>query len=96
MTGRAIDRPALRVYIAPGCLGCRTALRRVDAVRRSRPGQPVEVIDLADRPDEPLPAGVVGTPTYLLGDQVISMGNPNLAELLERLDSARSPAEDEA
>lgn len=95
MTGRTPPRPALRVYVAPGCAGCRTALRRVDAVRQARPAQVIEVIDLADQPEAPLPAGVIGTPTYLLGDRVISMGNPDLDELLDRLDSASEQVEDD-
>lgn len=78
----------LWVYVSPGCLSCRTALRIVDAVRRARPAQPVEVVDLSDDSDEPLPPGVIGTPTYLLGQRVISMGNPELGALLDQLDSA--------
>lgn len=77
----------LRVYVSPGCLGCPTAVRIAAAVRQARPAQPVEVIDLAQRPSEPLPDGVVGTPTYLLAEHVISMGNPDLADLLDLLDS---------
>ncbi len=95
MTNCTPDRPILRVYVAPGCLSCRTALRIVDAVRQHRPAQPVEVIDLAEDSDQPLPAGVVGTPTYLLGRRVISMGNPDLAELLDQLDTASNLVDDE-
>lgn len=95
MTGRTPSRPALRVYVAPGCAGCRTALKLVDTVRHARPAQVVEVIDLADRREAPLPAGVVGTPTYLLGDRVISMGNPDLSELLGHLDSASDLLDDD-
>jgi hypothetical protein len=90
-------RPALRIYIAPGCAGCRTALTLAETVRRARPGQPIEVIDLADQPDAPLPPGVVGTPTYLLGDDVVSLGNPEPGDLLRRLDNpARQRALDRA
>jgi hypothetical protein len=95
VTRAAPPRPTLRVYVAPGCVGCRTALRIADAVRQARPLQDVEVIDLADRPDAPLPAGVVGTPTYLLGDRIISMGNPDLGQLLDDLDSASALIDDE-
>jgi hypothetical protein len=88
-------RLALRVYVSPGCVGCRTAMRLANAVRRARPAQVVEVIDLTDQPDAPLPAGVVGTPTYLLGERIISMGNPDLDQLLDDLDSASVPTDDE-
>jgi hypothetical protein len=88
-------RLALRVYVAPGCVGCRTALSIADAVRQARPEQVVEVVDLSDQPYAPLPAGVVGTPTYLLGDRIISLGNPDLGQLLDELDSASLPLDDE-
>jgi hypothetical protein len=88
-------RLALRVYVAPGCVGCRRALRIADAVRQARPAQVVEVVDLADQPHAPLPPGVVGAPTYLLGDRIISMGNPDLDQLLDDLDSASVPLDDE-
>lgn len=94
MTTCTPDRLTLRVYVAPGCMTCRTALRIVDAVRRARPAQPIEIIDLADEPEQPLPPGVVGTPTYLLGDRVISMGNPELPDLLNELDTAAQPVDD--
>ena len=84
----------LRIYIAPDCAGCRAAVKLAAAVRQARPTHPIEVIDLADRPDEPLPTGVIGTPTYLLGDTVISLGNPHLDELLSRLDSAAARGDD--
>lgn len=95
MTATDQVRPTLRVYVAPGCASYRTALKMIEAVRQARPAHPVEVIDLADDPEGPLPAGVVGTPTYLLGGEVISMGNPEFAELLGRLDSAAAPVDDD-
>lgn len=85
----------LRVYVAPDCVSCRTVLRIVDAVRQARPEQVVEVVDLSRLPmDEPLPPGVIGTPTYLLDDRVISLGNPELPELLARLDGVTSAVDD--
>lgn len=95
MTGTNRVRPILRVYVAPGCASYRTARKIVEAVRQARPAHPVEVIDLADHPEALLPAGVVGTPTYLLGGEVISMGNPEFAELLGELDSVAPRVEDE-
>lgn len=80
--------PILRIYVAPGCAACRTARKLAEVVRHARPHHPIEIIDLAERPDEPLPPGVIGTPTYLLAGEVISLGNPDLTELLDRLDMA--------
>lgn len=76
---------ALEIYVAPGCVGCETAFRLADRLRQHRPGQPVRIIDLADF-DGPLPSGVVGTPAYRLGEEIISLGNPSWEELLSHLD----------
>jgi len=77
----------LQVVVSAGCAGCGYARELVDAVRRLRPAQPVEVLDLDD-PAGLLPAGVVGTPTFLLGGRVVSLGNPTLEDLLATLDGA--------
>ena len=79
----------LRVVVSAGCATCRYALELVESVRRLRPRQPVEVIDLADRAVT-VPAGVVGTPTFLLGERVVSLGNPSLDDLLATLDAVAS------
>lgn len=81
MTGAA----PLRVVVAAGCVTCRYARELVEAVRRLRPRQPVQVIDLDD-PAVAVPDGVVGTPTFLLGERLVSLGNPTLEDLLATLD----------
>lgn len=86
MTEDPTDRPVLRIYIAPDCATCRTAELLADTVRRLRPAQPVELVDLA-RHDGPVPGEVVGTPTYRLGATTIALGNPPLPDLLHRLDN---------
>jgi alkyl hydroperoxide reductase subunit AhpF len=79
-------RPTLEIYVSPGCAGCPRAIVLADALRQHRPEQPVQVIDLADY-QGPLPTGVIGTPTYRLGGEIISMGNPIWEELLARVDN---------
>lgn len=74
----------LQVFVSPGCAGCRIARELVDSVRRLRPCQPVEVIDVGA---VAAPPGLVGTPTYRLDDRIISLGNPTLEDLLATLDS---------
>lgn len=82
------DRPVpLRVYIAPGCASCGRALDLVARARRERPGHPIEVVDLADSAVL-VPEAVIGTPVFLIGDEVLSLGNPSLEELLDALDRA--------
>lgn len=50
-----------------------------------RPWRMVEVIDVDEAPD--VPRTILGTPTYVLGDRVLSMGNPLLDDLLMALDT---------
>jgi hypothetical protein len=76
----------LRVYVAAHCSGCERSVQIVAAVQAQRPGYPIEVIDL-DHPDAQKPTAVFATPTYLLGDRVISLGNPALDVLLALLDA---------
>lgn len=83
MTGTA----PLRVVVSAGCVTCRYTMTLVEAVRRLRPRQPVEVIDLDD-PEVRVPGGVVGTPTFLIGERVVSLGNPTVEDLLATLDGA--------
>jgi hypothetical protein len=62
-------------------------MKLVEAVRRLRPMQAVEVINLDD-PEVGVPDRVVGTPTFLLGERVVSLGNPTVEDLLSTLDGA--------
>jgi Thioredoxin domain len=77
----------LLVVVSARCATCRYTLRLVKALRRLRPWQMVEVIDLDD-PEVVAPDGVVGTPTFLLGERVVSLGNPTVEDLLATLDGA--------
>ena len=83
MTGAA----PLRVVVSAGCATCRYTTKLLEAVRRLRPLLAVEVIDLDD-PGVEVPDGVVGTPTFLIGERVVSLGNPTVEDLLATLDGA--------
>ncbi|HMO59274.1 MAG TPA: hypothetical protein PKC19_18105, partial [Roseiflexaceae bacterium] len=74
----------LSIYTSADCPGNEHTRQIVDQVRTSYPMYPVALLDLADtiRPDF-----VFGTPTYVLGDQIISLGNPALQTLFELLDA---------
>jgi hypothetical protein len=81
--------PPLRVYLATHCQGCERSLHLIAAVRTKRPAYPIEVIDL-DQPDAHKPEAVFGTPTYMLGERIVFLGNPSLAALLALLDATVS------
>jgi len=75
----------LYVYISASCPGGDRARQLIDEVQALRPIYPVRLVDL-DQPDAIRPAFVFGTPTYTLGERIISLGNPALQGLLDILD----------
>jgi hypothetical protein len=76
----------LRVYVSAGCDVCARTHQLVAELRAQRPAYPVELVDL-DQPGAVKPAFVFGTPTYVLGERIVSLGNPALATLLNLLDT---------
>lgn len=76
----------LRVYVSANCFVCARTHQLVAEVRAQRPTYPVELLDL-DQPDAVKPDIVFGTPTFVLGERIISLGNPALATLLNLLDT---------
>ncbi|WP_116244614.1 thioredoxin family protein [Nocardiopsis sp. FIRDI 009] len=77
--------PPLRVFVAPGCAGCARALELAAFVVRRRPTHTVEIVDLSD-PRTRVPETVVGTPAFLIGDRLFSLGNPAPERLLAEID----------
>ncbi|MDP9497025.1 MAG: thioredoxin family protein [Actinomycetota bacterium] len=86
--------PRLQVYVTAACGTCIRTQELVAQLRRSRPGAAVEVVDLDQLPPgHPLPAGLVGTPTYYLDGRVRWLGNPDPADLLAVWDDSDDPAQ---
>lgn len=83
----------LRVYISADCMVCERTRQILAQLCRLRPGYPVELIDL-DQPETLKPAFVFGTPTYVLGERIISLGNPTLQSLLDLLDAELADADE--
>ncbi|ABY33793.1 MAG TPA: hypothetical protein DEF43_01215 [Chloroflexus aurantiacus] len=75
----------LRVYVSATCTVCKYTYELIERLRTIRPDYPVEVIDL-DQDSSKRPAFVFGTPTYVVGETVIALGNPELSTLLAWLD----------
>jgi hypothetical protein len=81
----------LRVYFSASCLVCERTNQIIAEVRTLRPHYPIEVVDL-DTAGAVKPPAVFGTPTYCLGERVISLGNPALQALLDLLDAEAARA----
>jgi hypothetical protein len=76
----------LRIYVSAACLVCDRTSQIFAEVRAQRPAYPVQIVDL-DQPDAVKPPFVFGTPTYVLGERVVSLGNPTSAALIALLDA---------
>lgn len=74
----------LQVFIERGCAVCRRAVALADQARVQFPGVRIEVVDLAELAAGP-PEAVFAVPTFLLDGELLSLGNPRPAELLETL-----------
>lgn len=70
----------LKIFIAQDCPGCAEAQRIATHIEQNYPDFMVEVIDIADSADE-VPDTVFATPTFMLENRVVSLGNPKLEEV---------------
>lgn len=77
----------LTVYVERGCTSCHAAREVAELVRVTYPEVAVRVIDLSEVSSEEVPDEVFAAPTFLLDDEVVSLGTPaweTLTALLER------------
>jgi hypothetical protein len=80
----------LEVLVSPTCAGCDRARTLASEIAARRPDLRVEVIDV-DAPGWRPPAVFSGTPMYLLDGEVVSYGNPRLADLEAVVDRSERP-----
>ena len=77
----------LEIYIDQECPGCTQAQEVGNYVRNTLPGIEVRIFDLA-RPNTKRPSTVFAVPTYLLNGKRLSLGNPNMEDLLATLENS--------
>jgi hypothetical protein len=75
-------KPVLKIFVSGQCAGCSEALRIAAEVVENHPQLGVEVIDL-NAPDVSVPEVVFATPTYMLNNRIVSLGNPSPAEVAQ-------------
>jgi hypothetical protein len=78
-------RPLL-IYVSASCFSCATAHDLFAQVQQARPDYPAHLVDL-DQSGVVRPNHVFGTPTYCLGAQIVSLGNPTLETLIDLIDA---------
>lgn len=71
----------LKIFIAQHCPGCAEALDIAHQIQQNYAHIfTVEVIDLSDE-QATVPEGVFATPTYMIGERVVSLGNPSQEQI---------------
>ena len=73
------------ILLARSCRACSAARTLAHRIAAERPDVAVRLQDV-DEPGWSPPAGFIGTPTWLIGDDVVALGNPTHAWLLARLE----------
>ena len=68
-------KPTLRIFVAETCPGCVEALDTAAQIQQNYPDIAVQVVDM-DSPTATIPDEVFATPTYMLNNRVVSLGNP--------------------
>ena len=68
-------KPTLKVYITEHCPGCVEAQHTAIRIGQNYPDVTVRVIDISST-EEAVPEEIFATPTYVLNNRVVSLGNP--------------------
>ena len=72
--------PVLKVFVVEDCSICHEALTIATKIARAYPAVTVEIIDIEDA-HAIIPEAVFAAPTYMLNDQIVSLGNPYPEEM---------------
>ncbi|HEX9924745.1 MAG TPA: thioredoxin family protein [Anaerolineae bacterium] len=75
-------KPVLKIFVTEQCPGCGEAQRIAARVAQDYPHLGVEIIDL-DAPEVSVPEVVFATPTYMLNNRIVSLGNPSPAQVAQ-------------
>ncbi len=76
-------KPNLKVFVTQSCPGCDEALKIVTHLKQNYPKAiTVELIDITDEPAK-VPDAVFATPTFMLNDKIVSLGNPEPGDVAE-------------
>lgn len=74
----------LNIYVDEFCPGCAEARRMAAEIAQAYPAITVRVFDLGN-PEVSAPEAVFATPTYMLGDQLMQLGNPGPEDIIRWL-----------
>lgn len=73
-------KSVLRIFVAQDCPGCVEARAIAERIEQDYPNFNVEIIDIADD-QKTVPDRIFATPTYMLNNRIVSLGNPRPDEI---------------
>ncbi len=77
----------LKIFITQDCPNCAETLLIVHHIRQDHPHLSIEIIDIADQ-QATVPEAIFATPTFMLDNRVVSLGNPKLRDVARWLKEA--------
>lgn len=69
-------KPTLKIFVAKNCPGCDEARVIAGRVEKNYPNINVELIDITSS-QAAVPEAVFATPTFMLNNKIVSLGNPS-------------------
>ncbi len=78
----------LKIFIAEDCPNCVEARNIAARIEQNYPEFPIEVIDIGDK-QATVPEAVFATPTFMLDERIVSLGNPAFEEVVEWVKDAQ-------
>jgi hypothetical protein len=75
-------KAVLKIFISDNCSGCVEAQRIAAWVTQDFPQLRTELVNIGD-PQASVPETVFATPTYMLNNRIVSLGNPAPAEVAQ-------------
>ena len=80
-------KPILRVFVIEHCATCDEARALAIQIDQDYPDVTVEVVDIGDA-EVAVPETVFATPTYMLNNRIVSLGNPYPEEIARVIEEA--------
>lgn len=77
----------LKIFVTEDCPNCVETHLIAHRIRRDYPFLSVEVIDIADQ-QAVVPEAIFATPTFMLNNRVVSLGNPKITEVAHWVNEA--------
>jgi hypothetical protein len=80
-------KPLLRIFVVEHCSTCDEARTIATWIERDFPEIMVELVDIGDA-EAVVPETVFATPTFMLNNRIVSLGNPHPEEIARLLAEA--------